>query len=108
MAASDFVCVAVLSQKRDDGRLHPVACFSKKMTPAQCNYPIYDKELLSVVLSLEEWRQYLESSQFEITVLTDHKNLEYIMPTKMLSRRQARWAELLCRFDFKMTFRLGI
>jgi transposase InsO family protein len=106
--ASDFVCAAVLSQKGDDDRLHPVAYFSKKMTPAQCNYPIYDKELLSVVLSLEEWRQYLESAQFEITVLTDHKNLEYFMSTKMLNRRQARWAELLSRFDFKMTFRPGI
>jgi hypothetical protein len=53
----------------------PVAFFSKRMTPAQYNYLIYDKNFLNMVLSLEEWRQYLESSQFEITVLTDHKNL---------------------------------
>ena len=103
--ASDFVCAAVLSQADTMGILHPVAYFSKKMSPAQCNYPIYDKELLAVVLALEEWRKYLEASQFTITVLTDHKNLEYFMTTKMLNRRQARWAELLSRFDFKMTFR---
>jgi hypothetical protein len=105
--ASDYVCAAVLSQSDDEGILHPVAFFSKKMTPAQCNYPIYDKELLAVILALEEWRQYLEASQFSISVLTDHKNLEYFMTTKMLNRRQARWAEFLSRFDFKMTFRPG-
>jgi hypothetical protein len=84
-----------------------VAFFSKKMTPAQCNYPIYDKELLAVVLVLEEWRQYLEASQFSISVLTDHKNLEYLMSTKMLNRRQARWSEFLSSYDFRMTFRTG-
>jgi len=105
--ASDFICAAILSQADKAGVLHPVAYFSKKMSPAQCNYPIYDKELLAVVLALEEWRQYLEASQFRISVLTDHKNLEYFMSTKMLNRRQARWAELLSRFDFKMTFRPG-
>jgi hypothetical protein len=82
-----------------------VAFFSKKMTPAQCDYPIYDKELLAVVLALEEWRHYMEASQFSISILTDHKNLEYFMSTKMLNRRQARWSEFLSRFDFKMTFR---
>ena len=54
--ASDFVCAAILSQADDAGVIHPVAYFSKKMTPAQCNYPIYDKELLAVVPALEEWR----------------------------------------------------
>jgi len=29
------------------------------------------------------------------------------MTTKMLNRRQARWAELLSCFDFKMSFRPG-
>jgi hypothetical protein len=29
------------------------------------------------------------------------------MTTKMLNRRQARWAEFLSHFDFKITFRPG-
>ena len=42
-----------------------------------------------------------------IQVLSDHKNLEYFMTSKLLNRRQARWAEFLSRFNFKITYRLG-
>jgi hypothetical protein len=87
--ASDYVTAGVLSQKDDNGVLHPVAFFSKKMTPAECNYEIYDKELLAIIRCFEEWRPDLEGTDFPIQVLTDHKNLEYFMTTKRLTRRQA-------------------
>jgi hypothetical protein len=32
------------------------AFFSRKLSPAECNYDIYDKELMAVVQSFEEWR----------------------------------------------------
>ena len=40
-----------------DEKLRPVAFFSRKMTPAEVNYEIYDKEMLAVVACLEEWSQ---------------------------------------------------
>ena len=43
MDASDFVSASVHSQYYDDGILHPVAFYSKKHSPAECNYDIYDK-----------------------------------------------------------------
>ena len=46
--ASDFVTARVLSQMHDD-MLRPVAYFSKKMTPAECNYMIYDKEFFAII-----------------------------------------------------------
>lgn len=93
--ASDYVSAGVLSQKDDQGILHPVAFFSKKHSPAECNYEIYDKELLAIIRSFEEWRPDLEGAAFPIAVISDHKNLEYFMTTKNLNRRQARWAEYL-------------
>jgi hypothetical protein len=105
--ASDYVCAGVLSQLDDDGVLHPIAFYSKKMTPAECNYEIYDKELLAVVRCLEEWSPELEMSQHEVRVLSDHRNLEYFMTTKKLNRRQARWSEFLSRFNFKIVYRPG-
>jgi hypothetical protein len=30
------------------------------------------------------------------------------METKLLNARQARWAELLSQFNFKITYRLGV
>ena len=36
---------------------------------------------------------------------TDHKNLKFFATTRKLNRRQARWAEKLSLFDFKIVFR---
>jgi len=52
--ASDYVSAGVLSQRDDEGVLHPVAYFSKKNPPAECNYDIYDKELMANIKVLEE------------------------------------------------------
>lgn len=106
--ASDFVVAGVLSQMGVDGLLHPIAFFSRKMNPAQCNYEIYDKELLAIVESFENWRPELEGATSAVKVLTDHQSLQYFMTTKKLTRRQARWALFLSQFNFVVTYRPGI
>ena len=70
----------------DDRVLHPVAFFSRKMAPAECNYKIYDKELLAIVRCFEEWRPDLEGTDLPVQVLTDYKSLEYFMTMKRLTR----------------------
>ena len=79
----------------------------KKKIPAECNYEIYDKELLAIVNAFETWTAELGSVEASTLVLTDHKNLEYFTTTKRLNRRQVRWNELLADFDFKIVFRPG-
>ena len=44
---------------------------------AEHNYDIHDRELLAVFRALTHWRHLLLSSPHKVTVLTDHKNLEY-------------------------------
>ena len=39
--------------------LHPVAYYSVTFTPMECNYNIYERELLAIIKALEHWRQYL-------------------------------------------------
>jgi len=104
--SSDYVQGGCLSQMKD-GVLHPVAFFSRKLSPAECNYEIYDKELLAIVNALEQWRPELEGTELPIQVLTDHKALEYFMSTKKLTRRQARWALTLSKYNFQITYRPG-
>ena len=89
--------------------LKPVAYFLKKMTLAECNYMIYDKDLLAIVRSSETWRPKLASvsANQPVKVLTDHRNLEHFMTTKQLNRRQARWAKFLSEFNFKISYRPG-
>ena len=105
--ASDFVSSGVLSQIGADGILHPVAFMSKKYDPAECNYEIYDKELLAIVRCFESWRSELQGAEHPISVITDHSNLAYFMTTKRLTRRQVRWSEFLSEFDFKINYRPG-
>lgn len=105
--ASDRGTGGVLLQPDDKGNWKPVAFFSRKMSPAESNYEIYDKELLAIVQAFEEWRPELEGSSEPIEVITDHKALEYFMKSRLLSRRQARWSEFLSRFHFKICYRPG-
>ena len=79
------------------------------MSPQECNYEIYDKELLAIVRAFEEWRPELASTDpnHPVNVLSDHRSLEYFMTTKELNRRQARWSEFLSEFQFKIMYRPG-
>lgn len=105
--ASDYVSGAILLQPHHKGALHPVAYMSKRHLLAECNYEIYDKELLAIVRAFKEWHAELEGSPEPVKVISDHKNLEYFMSTKRLSRRQARWSEFLSRFNFKISYKPG-
>ena len=105
--ASDYALGAIMSQECENVRLHPVAFHSRKFKPAEINYDIHDKEMLAIVAALKEWEHMLMSCQGDIVIFIDHKNLEYFASSKVLSRRQARWAEFLSEFWFKVVYRPG-
>jgi hypothetical protein len=50
---SDFVSSRILSQNDNNGNLYPVTFMSKKHNPIECNYKIYNKELLAIVHCFE-------------------------------------------------------
>ncbi|KAI1001018.1 hypothetical protein K3495_g7179 [Podosphaera aphanis] len=105
--ASDWASGGALSQIDDFGQLRPVAFFSSKHSPAECNYEIYDKELLAIIKYLEEWRPELQGTSEKFDIITDHKNLEYFTTTKSLTPRQVRWSEFLSQFNFQIVYRPG-
>jgi hypothetical protein len=104
---SDFALGGTLSQVSNDKKLHPIAFYSRKFSPAEINYEIHDKELLAIVNCFKAWRRYLEGSLHMVQVFSDYKNLEYFMTTKVLNRRQACWAQELVGMDFKIFYRKG-
>ncbi len=106
--ASEVGVGAVLSQRASsDDKVHPCAFFSHRLSSAERNYDIGNRELLAVKLALEEWRHWLEGSGVPFVVWTDHKNLEYIRSAKRLNSSQARWALFFGRFDFSLSYRPG-
>lgn len=101
MDASETAVGAVLYQRqRPKALLHPVAFFSRKLSEAERNYDVGDRELLAIKPALEEWRYLLE-------VYTDHKNLEYLKVAKRLKSCQANWTLFFTRFSFHITYRPG-
>jgi len=74
--ASGFATGGILSQKHKDGLWHPVAYCSQSMSKEECNYEIYNQEMLGLICALEDWRHFLEGISFE--VITDHKNMEMV------------------------------
>ncbi len=106
--ASDVGVGAILSQRssRDD-KVHPCAFFSHRLTSAERNYDVGNRELLAIRLALGEWRHWLEGANVPFIVWTDHRNLEYIRSAKRLNARQARWALFFGRFEFSISYRPG-
>ena len=104
---SGYAIGGVLSQLTLDnsGQWHLMAFFSQKMIPAETRYETHDDELLAIVQAFKTWRHYLEGSQHEVLVLTDHNNLRQFIDTKSLSSRQVRWAEELSRYHFQIDYR---
>ena len=105
--ASDKAIGGVLEQLfSDTGLWHPVAFESRKLIPAELNYPVHEKELLGIVHCLKTWRHCLEG-QGHFKVFSDHLSLRYFHTQRDLSRRQARWAERLSSYDFEIIYKPG-
>ncbi|KAM4061668.1 reverse transcriptase (RNA-dependent DNA polymerase) [Hirsutella rhossiliensis] len=103
---SGYALGGVLAQEDQDGRRHACAFFSKRLSPAEYNYPIHDKEMLAIMKCLDNWSAELRSCG-SFTILTDHRNLEYFMTRQKLTERQSRWAAELSQFNFKLEYRPG-
>ncbi len=100
----NYVNDEVLSQYDDEDILHSVIFYSKNMISAECNYEIYDKELLTIIQCLKHWRFELKCTDILIKIFIDHLNLKYFMIIKKLIRRQTRWAEKLFEYNFKIIY----
>lgn len=72
--------------EQDQGKgLQPVAYYSRKLTSAECNYAVHDRELLAIYKAVKRWRPYLDGKR--VTVLTDHRALSFIKTQRDLSPR---------------------
>jgi hypothetical protein len=98
--ASGFAIAGILNKYDGFKILRPVNFYCRKCTGAEQNYDTYDRKLLAIVETMKQWRHFLEGVNHKVLIQCDHKKLEYFQTSKVLSRRQARWAEILSSYDF--------
>lgn len=51
--------------------LRPLAYFSKELSPAECKYAAYDRQLLAICVTIKHYQHILEGQTF--VIYTDHK-----------------------------------
>ena len=83
--ASGSATGGTLLQLQADGLWHPVTYRSASMDPAECNYEIYDQEMLAIIEALKDWRNFLEGLPQPFEIITDHQNLEFWRTAQDLS-----------------------
>lgn len=102
--ASEVAVSGVLEQDHGDGP-QPVAYASMKLTGAEKNYPVREKELLAQVTCMEHFRIYLTGRKFVLR--TDHQSLASFDKQELASGRLARWAQRLAAFEYSVEYIRG-
>ena len=95
--ASTWAVGGQLMQEDEEEQWRPVAFYSKKLSPAEANYSVHDKEMLAVIRCLDEWDVELRGSE-HVTVITDHQALEAFQRVEKRRERHMRWKERLTDF----------
>ncbi|KAI0999844.1 hypothetical protein K3495_g8354, partial [Podosphaera aphanis] len=85
--------------------LHPIAYFSRKLTPTQQRYSSQERELLSILLSLQHWRHWVEGG--DVTVITDHESLKTIQTKVEQPARMVRFLDSIEHYGVRILYRQG-
>ena len=102
---------AVLSQKQDDGRYHPVAYASQTMNETEQQYHSNKQEFLALKWAVrEQFHEYLTlygKNRNEFVVHTDNNPLTYIFSSAHLNAAGHRWVASLADYNFSLEYQKG-
>ena len=97
--SSGYAIGGVLMQDHGNG-LQPICYESRKMIPAERNYPVHEQELLAILHCCKKWRHYILNQT--TNVATDHAPLKFLQTQPNLSARQVRWLDFLSQYDLNI------
>ena len=101
---SSYGVGAVLTQKIGK-HFQPIAYFSKHLNKTERSYSASERELLSIVLATEHFKQYIFGR--EIKILTDHEPLKFLSTADVPSPRLARLQKRLNIYNYVIEYRAG-
>ena len=94
----------ILAQKQDDLE-RVIAYAGKRLSPNEKNYSTTEKEALAVIEGLKHFDPYLRGNQ--VTIVTDHSALVWLLAQKQPQGRIARWVAYLQQFNYKIEHKAG-
>ena len=103
--ASDVAIDSVLMQLTEPKWSRPVYYASRKLSKAERNYSMTEREALGMVYSVTKYRHYSLGRKFSFHV--DHSALLYLVSKASLTGKIARWTLLLQEFEFDIFHRPG-
>lgn len=95
--ASSVGIGSVLFQEFADGR-HPVEYFSRRLHPAETRYSAYELELLSVICSINHFKDFLLDKHFILE--TDSNAIVWLLKSPTRFNKLSRWILTLSRYSF--------
>ena len=102
---------AVLSQKQDDGRYHPVAYASRTLSEAERRYHSNKQEFLTLKWAVtEQFHEYLSpygKNKNEFIVHTNNNPLTYVFSLAQLDAAGHRWVASLADYNFSLEYQRG-
>lgn len=99
------VAVGGLIYQVINGDERVIAYTSQKLTSTQQKYMACERELLSILHCINQFRPYVEGTKF--TVITDNAALLWLKSLKDPTGRLARWALKLQHYSFDIVHRAG-
>lgn len=80
---------AALTQTDENGDEFVIEYFSAKLTDNERKFSPTEKECLAVIRAIQHFRPYIEL--MELTIITDHYSLKYLLNMSVTAGRLARW-----------------
>ncbi|TYK19855.1 Transposon Ty3-G Gag-Pol polyprotein [Cucumis melo var. makuwa] len=67
--------------------------------------PVYERELMAVVLAVQRWRPYLLIGKFKVK--TDQKALNFLLDQRIIQPQYKKWIAKLLGYSFEVVYKPG-